>query len=275
MPEDRDARPGAPRPQTVRDRLGLDLGEPRGRPVDLEHLPAGVLQHELCGRPGRDRLAVGHDHHRVGEALRLLDVVRRHQDRRALRSAARRSAPRAPAAPAGRGRPSARRAARAAAGGRARVRSAGAAACRRRACRRGVSRRSTSLAICERALDRRARARRGRSGRGARRRAGSARPSASTSRLSSCGTTPHCARADLRLAGQLEAEHLELALVGDRLRGEQPHRRRLPRAVRPEQADARALRHVEVEPVDGGDRAVALDDAAQADGERRSRRSAY
>ena len=68
----------------MRARLGLDLGEPRGRPVDLEHLPAGVLEHELGGRPGRDRLAVRHDHHRVGEALRLLDVVRRHQDRRAL-----------------------------------------------------------------------------------------------------------------------------------------------------------------------------------------------
>ena len=69
----------------------------------------------------------------------------------------------------------------------------------------------------------------------------------------------------LRLLRQPEAEHLELALVGDRLRGQQPHRRRLAGAVRPEQADARALRHVEVEPVDGGDRAVALHHAAQTD----------
>ena len=69
----------------------------------------------------------------------------------------------------------------------------------------------------------------------------------------------------LRLARQPVAEHLELALVGDRLRREQPHRRRLARAVRAEQADARAGGHVEVEPVDGGDRPVALDDAAQAD----------
>ena len=53
----------------------------------------------------------------------------------------------------------------------------------------------------------------------------------------------------LRLAGQPEAEHLELALVGDRLRGQHPHRRRLARAVRPEQADARPLGHVEVETV--------------------------
>ena len=75
------------------------------------------------------------------------------------------------------------------------------------------------------------------------------------------------ARACFDSSGQREAEHLELALVGDRLRGQQPHRRRLAGAVRAEQADARALRHVEVEPVDGGDRPVALDDAAQADGE--------
>jgi hypothetical protein len=66
----------------------------------------------------------------------------------------------------------------------------------------------------------------------------------------------------LRLVRQLEAEHLELALVGDRLRSQQSHRRRLPGPVGAEQADARALRHVEIEPVDGGDRPVALDDAA-------------
>ena len=68
---------------------------------------------------------------------------------------------------------------------------------------------------------------------------------------------------DLRLGRELEAQNLDLALVRDRLRGEQPHRRRLPRAVRPEQADARALGHVEVEPVDGGDRAVALHRSAE------------
>ena len=77
-----------------------------------------------------------------------------------------------------------------------------------------------------------------------------------------------CARACFDSLGQPEAEHLELALVGDRLRREQPHRRRLAGAVRPEQADARALGHLEVEAVDGGDRAVALDDAAQPDRER-------
>ena len=71
----------------------------------------------------------------------------------------------------------------------------------------------------------------------------------------------------LRVAGQHVAEDLELALVGDRLRGEHLHRRRLARAVGAEQADARPLGDVEVEAGDGGDLPVALDDAAQADGE--------
>ena len=71
----------------------------------------------------------------------------------------------------------------------------------------------------------------------------------------------------LRLLGQREPEQLELALVGDRLRGQQPHRRRLAGAVRAEQAHARALGHVEIEAVDGRDLAVALDDAAQPDRE--------
>ena len=71
----------------------------------------------------------------------------------------------------------------------------------------------------------------------------------------------------LRLLRKAKAEHLDLALVGDRLGGEQPHRRRLARAVGAEQADAGPLGHVQVEPVHGGDLAVALDDAAEADGE--------
>ena len=62
------------------------------------------------------------------------------------------------------------------------------------------------------------------------------------------------------------AEHLDLALVGDRLRGEDPHRRGLAGAVGAEQPDARAGGHVEVEARDRGDLAVALDHAAQPDG---------
>ena len=75
-----------------------------------------------------------------------------------------------------------------------------------------------------------------------------------------------CARL-LRVGGQLEAEHVHVALVGDRLRREEAHRRRLPGAVRAEQADARAGRDVDVEAGHGGDLAVALDHAAELDRE--------
>jgi hypothetical protein len=81
--------------------------------------------------------------------------------------------------------------------------------------------------------------------------------------LSSCGTTPHSARA----ARQDVTEDLDLALVGDRLGGQHLHRRRLARAVGSEQADARALGHVEIEAADRGDLSVALDDAAQPNGQ--------
>ena len=69
----------------------------------------------------------------------------------------------------------------------------------------------------------------------------------------------------LGLVGQPVAEHLELALVGDRLRGQHLHRRRLAGAVGAEQADARALGHVEVEPVDGDDGPVGLAYPAETD----------
>ena len=106
-----------------------------GGAVDLDRLAAGVLGHERGRPPDRDGLAVRHDRHRVREALGLLDVVRRHQDRDALARAGRRSAPTAPGGPAGRGRPSARPSAAGAGGGRAPARSAAAGACRPTACR--------------------------------------------------------------------------------------------------------------------------------------------
>jgi hypothetical protein len=71
----------------------------------------------------------------------------------------------------------------------------------------------------------------------------------------------------LRLLRQLEPEHLDLALVGDRLARQRAHRRRLAGPVRPEQADARRHGDVEVEPGDRGDLVVALDDPTQADGQ--------
>ena len=53
---------------------------------------------------------------------------------------------------------------------------------------------------------------------------------------------------------------------GMRLRREQAHRRRLAGAVGAEQADAGAFGHLEVEVVDGGQRAETLDDALEAKG---------
>ena len=115
--------------------LGLDLGQPRRRAVDLDRLAAGVLGDELGGRPGRDRLAVRHDRARCRRGARPPRCSASTSGSSCPRRAARRSAPTAPGAPAGRARRSARRAARAAAGGRARGRSAAAGACRPRACR--------------------------------------------------------------------------------------------------------------------------------------------
>jgi hypothetical protein len=50
------------------------------------------------------------------------------------------------------------------------------------------------------------------------------------------------------------AEDSDLALVGACLAGEQAHRGGLAGAVRAEQAEADALRHLQVKPVHGGDR---------------------
>jgi hypothetical protein len=69
----------------------------------------------------------------------------------------------------------------------------------------------------------------------------------------------------LRLARQRKAEHLQLAAVGDRLRGEHLHGRALAGAVRAEQADAGAFGNVEVEAVDRLDRAVRFCDVSKAD----------
>jgi len=51
------------------------------RPVDLEHLTAGVFGDQRRRLADRDGLAVAHDRHRVREALGLVDVVRRHEHR--------------------------------------------------------------------------------------------------------------------------------------------------------------------------------------------------
>ena len=169
-PARRAARRRAPRP---RPRRGAPAARrPRAPRARRARAPA------RCGGPVATALAVGHDRHRVGEPLGLLDVVRRHQDRRALASAARRSAPTAPGGPAGRARRSARRAAPAAAGARARGRSAAAGACRPTACRRACRARSPRFAISSARSTAAWRSPARRRGRGARTRRGSARPSA-------------------------------------------------------------------------------------------------
>ena len=86
------------------------------------------------------------------------------------------------------------------------------------------------------------------------------------SRLSCWGTTPISARADFDSSGRrwprtsssprsAIAWAVSSLIVVD-----------LPGAVGAEQADARALGHVEVEAVDGLDRPVGLGDVAEADG---------
>jgi hypothetical protein len=76
----------------------------------------------------------------------------------------------------------------------------------------------------------------------------------------------HLGTRGLGVLGQAVAQHLDLALVGDRLGGEEPHRGGLAGAVGSEQADAGAVGHREVQAGDGGDVAVALHDAVKVDG---------
>ena len=94
----------------------------------------GCADAELARRPDREHAAVLDDRHAVGQLLRLVEVVRRQQDRLAERRAASAPSPRRRGAPPGRSPSSARRG-RSARGRRpARARSPAAAAARRRAC---------------------------------------------------------------------------------------------------------------------------------------------
>ena len=243
-----------------------------GRPVDLEHLCARVLA-ARARRAGRrrprspcDMISTG-----VGEALRLLDVVRRHEDRRALRAE---RVDQRPELLAHLRVEADRRLVHQheprLVHERARDQQARGAS-RRRACRRACRARSTRFAMRERALDRVAPLARGRSGRGARRRAGSAPPSASTSRLSSCGTTPHCARAGFDSSGSRNpstssspSSAIDCA-VRSRIVVD------LPAPFGPSRPTHVPVGHVEVEAVDGRDRAVALHDSARDGWRARSR----
>ena len=203
------ARRPAPRPRP----------RPAGRrAVDLDRLAPGVLARRGRRRPVGDGAAVGHDRHGVGEPLGLLDVVRRHQDRGAL------------AAQPVDQRPQLLADLRVEADGRLveqdepravherAARSAAAGACRRRACRRACRGGRSGWRSPARARRRPRRSRaaqpvevreddevlldRERRCRGCR---AAARRRISRARL-------------LGVARQRVAEHLDLALVGDRLR---------------------------------------------------------
>ncbi len=262
-PRTETRRAGAARLQARVARLALDLGQLRRRAVDLDRLGARVLGDELARRAGGDGAAVGHDRHAVAEALGLLDVVRRHQDARALAAQqvdqrpqlladlrveadgrlVEQHEPRLVHEPARDQQPPAH-----AAGELVDLRVAAVAQVGdlQRALDRGFAVRAIDpvevredeqvlldgqrhVEVVELRHDAALRAR----------------------------ATFDCLR-------ELEAEDLDLALVRDRLRGEQAHRGRLAGAVGAEQADARALGNVEIEVVYGGERAEALDDAAQA-----------
>ena len=81
--QDRDAVP-VRRCAAALARDALDLGQPRGRAVDLERLVPACSATSSRGGADGDRLAVRHDRDGVAEALGLLDVVGRHEDRDAL-----------------------------------------------------------------------------------------------------------------------------------------------------------------------------------------------
>ena len=262
-PSTGDARAGATRAEARRARGLLDLGELRRRAVHLDRLTPRVLGHELRRRAGGHGLPVGHDQHRVGEPLRLLDVVRRHEERRPLGAKRVDQRPQLLAhlgvQPDGR-----------------------------------LVEQHEPGAVDESTRDQQAPPH-----------AAGELVDAAVSAIDELGhlqrpldgvpalgaSDPVQVREDeevlldrqrdvevvelrrdaelrarlLRLVGQLEAEHLDLALVRDRLPGEESHRRGLARAVRPEEADARARGHVEVEAGDRGDLPVTLHDATEPD----------
>jgi hypothetical protein len=68
-----------------------------------------------------------------------------------------------------------------------------------------------------------------------------------------------------RLLHHVEPRDAGAAGVGDEQRGEDPHRGRLARPVGAEQAEHRALLHLQVDPVEGDDVAVGLREPFRAD----------
>jgi hypothetical protein len=79
------------------------------------------------------------------------------------------------------------------------------------------------------------------------------------------GHDPHRHPRLLGLTWQLVAQHLDRPLVGERLRGQHPHRGRFSGSVRAEQAKADAGGNAQVKSGYGGYLAVALDHASELD----------
>jgi hypothetical protein len=220
-----------------------------------------VLGDQLGRLPAADDLAVGHHGHLVGEPLGLLDVVRRHQDRGAARAERVDQRPELGAdlrvEPNGRlveqqqrrvvHEPAREQQAAAHAAGELvdRVAPAPVEACQvKPAVHRGphvldpVEPREHGEVVLHRHVH---------------------------VEVVELGDHTHLRPRLLRLAGQLVAQDGDPALVGPCLAGKQPHRRRLARAIRAEQAEADALWHLEVEAVHRGDRPEPLHDSMQLD----------
>ena len=85
------------------------------------------------------------------------------------------------------------------------------------------------------------------------------------SSVSSCGTTPRRPRIFDSVARRVETEHAQRPVGDRRDAADHPHRRRLARAVRPEEAERLAALEVEVDPVDGDEVVEALDQTARLD----------
>ena len=263
--QDRDRGAGAPGAPAARAGDALDLGQPRRRPVDLDRLGPGVLGDQLARRADGDGLAVRHDRDLVAEALGLLDVVRAHQDRDALG-----------AQPVDQ-RPQLLADLRVEADGRLVEQQqlrlvqqrAGDQQAPAHAAAELVDLRLAALGEVRDGERRgRSRPRGGRRtrGRGGRRRAGSARRSATRRGCRAGARRPSPREPAWSRSGSRYPSTSSSPSSADHLRRQGLHRRRLARAVRAEQADAGPERDVEIEAVDGGDRAEALHDAAQPDG---------
>ena len=213
-----------------------DLGEPVRRPVDLGRLAPGVLDDQLRRTAAGDDLSVRHHRDLVGEALGLLDVVGGHQDRRPAVAQAVDQRPQLGAdlrveadrrlveqdearlvdEPPGEQQAAAHSAGELVDRVPAAVAQAGEA-------ERPVNRRADVGHPVEAGEDREV-----------------VLDGDVDIEVVELGNHAHLGAGGLGVQRKLVPEHPQLARVGDRLAGQQPHRRRLAGAVRAQQAEADA-----------------------------------